>query len=296
MANEQGAHWFTERRRHKIEKILRENGINPELFRREFICRRIEWRARSLGLSPSEYVDSIEKLKGELQRLIRDFTVKVTSFFRDPEVWYKLEDEIIPEIARKWRFLNIWCAGCSTGEEAYSVAATCVRSLKRFGLRTYIRVIGSDIDREAIEIAKSAKYPRERIKEIPERYREYFEISEGYIIPRNSIRGLVEFKAEDISRAQYPEGFFNLILLRNVLIYMSKEIRSELIRRVSQKLKIGGLLILGKSEVILSPASYGLSIYDLDNRIYRRIDYEEDPRSCPWLYKNRFGFLENNRF
>ncbi len=271
MSNSGSPKWLSEKRFQKIKKILRENGIDPSIFRKEFISRRIEWRARSLGLSPAEYVDSIEKINGELERLVKDFTIKVTSFFRDPEVWYKIEEEIVPEISRRWKLLNIWSAGCSTGEEAYSMAASCIRGLRREGVRAYVRIIGSDIDKEAIEIAISGKYPKERVKEIPERYREFFDISGSFLVPSNTLRSVVEFRAEDISRAPYPDGFFNVILLRNVLIYLSKEARIELIRRISQKLKRGGLLILGKSEIIISPHSYGLVIFDLDNRIYRRI-------------------------
>jgi two-component system CheB/CheR fusion protein len=199
------------------------------------------------------YVKHLQRDPAEVKALFRDLLIGVTSFFRDPEAFQTLEEKVVPKIfANKTEgsVIRVWSTGCSTGEEAYSLAILLAEGIEAQKKSFTIQVFATDIDSQAIARARAGIYPASIVNDIsPERLARFFTLEPGghtYRIHKG-IRDLVVFSEQDVVKDP-PFSRLDLISCRNVMIYMGGVLQKKLIPLFHYALNPGGTLLLGTSE------------------------------------------------
>jgi two-component system CheB/CheR fusion protein len=207
----------------------------------------------------------------ELDELFQDILINVTSFFRDPEVFEALKGRVFPALleGRKDETIRIWVAGCSTGEEAYSIAMVLLESLGDRAPGTAIQIFASDIDDKAIEKARTGIYPEGIKSDVsPARLQRFFtKVAAGYQISK-SIRDLCLFAVQNAAKDP-PFSRMDLICCRNLLIYLSNVLQKKVLQVFHYGLKPNGFLLLGGSESIAGSADL-FSMLDKKNKVYTK--------------------------
>jgi two-component system CheB/CheR fusion protein len=218
------------------------------------IHRRIERRMAVNQIDTLDgYVRYLQQTPVEAEALFRDLLIGVTSFFRDPEAFQVLEDQIIPTLFADKRadaVIRVWSAGCSTGEEAYSLAILLQERMEVLKQHYAVQVFATDIDSRAIATARAGLYPASIAADVsPERLARFFTAEPGggaYRIHKG-IRDLLVFSEHDVIKDP-PFSKLDLISCRNLLIYLSAELQKKLIPLFHYALNPGGMLFLGTSE------------------------------------------------
>jgi chemotaxis protein methyltransferase CheR len=222
---------------------------------RRQVYKRIGRRLQDLALpSVGAYRDYLEAQPGEWARLDALCRISISRFYRDRGVFEQLEREILPQLVQRAladeeRTLRCWSAGCSGGEEPYTLA---IIWKERFALRfpsIDLCIVASDIDLQAIRRAERGCYHRSSIKELPAEWRAQAFVNPGHeLCLKDEYRAPVTFTVEDV-RATMPQGTFHLILCRNlVFTYFDEMSQQEMLRKLAGKLVPGGALIIGKLE------------------------------------------------
>ena len=240
------------------DKILRllisATGVDFAQYRQTTLLRRIQ---RRIVLNRAEnfesYVDTLEKNPAELEALYQDILIHVTSFFREPEVFEALRENVFPELVKdrdRDDPIRIWLPGSSTGEEVYSVALSLFEFLQNSPVRPAIQIFGTDVSQRVIEKARSGIFSGSIESEVSlERLRSFFtRIDRGYLINK-SIRDMCVFARQDVTRDP-PFSKMDLISCRNVMIYFEPELQQRLIPLFHYALKPDGFLLLGSAENI----------------------------------------------
>lgn len=243
-----------------IKELL---NFDPMNYKEKPFKRRIKVRMRALGLETyKEYEDYLKVNKEEQMKLKDTLTINVSKFFRNIEVFDIIKEDIIPKIKEP---IRCWSAGCSTGEEPYTIAII----LKETGKEG--KILGTDIDVDALNKAKEGIYSIFSMDETPYHYiKKYFDEKDGKYILKEFIKEYVSFQELDFKDIEKLSMQFDIILCRNVLIYLTKEFQERLISKFYRLLDKNGFLILGMAE------SLGIGKYDyfrpykLKERIYRK--------------------------
>jgi two-component system CheB/CheR fusion protein len=260
----------------KIFVLLRtQTGHDFSQYKPSTINRRIERRMAVNQIELTEnYVKFLQRDPIEVQALFRDLLIGVTSFFRDTEAFKVVEEKVIPKIfANKGEgaVIRIWSSGCSTGEEAYSLAILLAEGMEERKKGYAIQVFATDIDSQAIAIARAGIYPASIVTDIsPERLARFFTMDPGgghYRIHKG-IRDMVVFSEQDVIKDP-PFSKLDLISCRNVMIYMGSGLQKKLIPLFHYALNPGGTLLLGTSE---TTGDFSGLFTALDNKqkIYQR--------------------------
>ena len=218
------------------------------------VFRRIERRMAVHQLETvSAYVKYLQQTPAEIEALFRDLLIGVTNFFRDPDAFAALESQVIPKLfAGKavGSAVRVWSAGCSTGEEAYSLAILLVERIEALKQSYSVQVFATDIDSRAIATARLGIFPLSIAADIsPERLARFFTLDAGghaYRIHKN-IRDLLVFSEQDLIKDP-PFSNLDLISCRNLLIYLDADLQKKLIPLFHYALKPTGRLFLGSSE------------------------------------------------
>ena len=248
--------------------------------------RRLRKRMGQLALGEySDYADYIRANPGETNQLLDTILINVTEFFRDPAAWDVIGDDILPFLLKRLRTgdaFRAWVAGCSTGEEVYSLA---ILIAEYFGPRISefdIKIYATDVDDTALNTARRGEYPPERLRRVrPEWRHKYF--SSGPL-PRvnRDIRRMLIFGRSDLA-GDAPISHVQMIVCRNVLIYFDSITQTHILNRLHYALDPGGILFLGKSESKLSNSTLFQPV-DSRWRIFRKNHLHEGneiPRSSP---------------
>jgi len=252
-------------------------GINLSDQKRELVYGRLSRRLRALGLTSfAQYRRLLAQDDGrELTELCNAITTNLTSFFREPHHFEYLRDHVLapldarPSPTRRFR---IWSAGCSTGEEAYSIAMTVLETLTDVR-RWDIRILATDIDSEVIRRASAGVYPAERTRNLsPQRLQRFFEERrEGGTLQyqaRPELMRLITFKQLNLMHPLPMRGPLDVIFCRNVVIYFDKDTQRDLFARMAALQRPGDLLFLGHSESLFKVTD----AYELIGKtIYRRV-------------------------
>ncbi len=247
-------------------------GIDFSHYRQNTIKRRLARRMAVTNCDNySDYFSYLEKDPEEYEQLFKDLTIKVSRFFRNRAVFEILSDKIFPDIMSAKEIKNdstlrIWCAGCSFGEEVYSVTITLVEYLKKYEKKIdnySISIFGTDIDGEALKRARAGVYDDEAVKEVKRKILNiYFSSNHSIIQSSNSymvidsIKKMVSFSEHDLvskTKISPPTGIvanYDLIFCRNLLIYFSRLLQKRAFSNLFNSLNPGGYLVLGKSESI----------------------------------------------
>lgn len=239
-----------------IEKVVRNvryrTGHDFSGYKHGTLLRRITLRMSVLELeSPADYLRELVQNRGEAERLFRDLLVNVTSFFRDPEVFEALRTRVIPAILESKSpddEVRVWVPGCSTGQEAYTIAMLFAEEMSRSDVRPQISIFGTDIDEEAIGAARKGSFPSSIAAEVPQPYLDrYFKATQAGYDMKPEIRDMVRFSIQSLVKDP-PFSKLDLITCRNVLIYFDSGLQALAHRVFQYGLRPGGFLMLGTSE------------------------------------------------
>ncbi len=201
-----------------------------------------------------EFIELIQNNPQKYKEFVKKLTINVSEFFRNAERFQELWRNILPELLNKPQ-IRIWSAGCSNGAEPYSIAII----LCELGAKDRAKIIATDVDRAILEKAREAAYAYNEVKSIPpDLLPRYFDQQAGLYILKESVKGLVEFRARNLL-VDDNEGNFDLIVCRNVVIYFTEEAKRELYLKFMKALNPGGYLMVGGTEPILA---------------YRQMDFE----------------------
>jgi two-component system CheB/CheR fusion protein len=257
-----------------LEGIHERSGIDFSSYKPATIQRRLRGRMNATSRPTlAGYATYVESDPEEYARLVNSLLIKVTEFFRDPELFEYLREKVLPELiaeARRERGeLRIWSAGCSTGEEAYSLAIIVAQALGEEAAWPDVRIFATDIDQEATTFARRGIYPPAAVKHLPADIRDrYFVKSDGRYEVAKRLRALMVFGEHDLgARAPFPR--IDLLLCRNVLIYFSVPMQQVALETFAFSLRPGGRLALGPSETV-SALPEPFEEEDAHLRVYRR--------------------------
>jgi two-component system, chemotaxis family, CheB/CheR fusion protein len=240
-----------------VERIHERSGIDFSSYKPATILRRLRGRMSATSRPTlADYAAYLESDPEEYARLVNSLLIKVTEFFRDPKLFEYLREHVLPELVaearRERRELRLWSAGCSTGEEAYSLAIAVAEALGEDLARPEVRIFATDIDREAIAFARRGIYPPAALKGLPAGLRDrYFVKSTGGYEVGKRLRALLVFGEHDLGeRAPFPR--IDLLLCRNVMIYFAVPMQRVALETFAFSLRPGGRLALGTSETVMA--------------------------------------------
>jgi two-component system CheB/CheR fusion protein len=252
-------------------------GVDFTHYKPPTIRRRLERRLELHKVSTlEEYVALLEKYPNEVQELYRDILIHVTRFFREPDSFETLKSAVYPQILTGRRGdlpLRVWVPGCSTGEESYSVAISMLEFMSERGLLEPIQVFATDVSESAIEKARAGIFPASIAEDVsPERLRKFFTRVDNYYQVNKNVRGMCVFARQDLTRDP-PFSRLDLIVCRNVLIYLTPPMQKRLLSAFHYALHPTGFLVLGGAETI-GPHSDLFSLTDKKHRVYSKKSVE----------------------
>ncbi len=260
----------------KIMILLRErSGHDFSLFKKTALIRCIERRKAVHQIETlHSYVRFLQEYPEEIEILFKELLIGVTRFFRDTAVWEKLKRDILPGLiddVPAGSVLRAWVTGCSTGEEAYSLAITVLEALEKAGGNKLItlQIFATDLDHDAIETARQGVFATTIAADVsPERISRFFSaVPEGYRV-NAPVRDLVVFAQQNVITAP-PFTRLDILTCRNVLIYMEPELQTTMMARMNYALKQGGILLLGMADAFGRDGE-GFEVLDATLNIYKR--------------------------
>lgn len=260
----------------ELTKLIRERtGIFLPPGKKALLAARLLDRIHALGLrSFAEYHKCLlEEGSPELSRMIDAVATNETRFFRDVEQLEYIEEHLLPgfvaarSASETPRRIRVWSAGCSTGEEPYSVAMMLLSRL----LPDRVEIWGTDISTTALDRARAARFPEARLAEVPETFRRRFFVRDpksGEYDLTATIRSAVHFQRLNLCDWPYPvTGKFDLILCRNVLFYFDAETRAKVARHLAERLSSKGALVLGMAESLLAIRDKALGMEGAEQKL-----------------------------
>ena len=270
-----------EKNKSNLEKIVillrAQTGHDFTYYKKNTLFRRIE---RRMGIHQidkiANYVIFLQKNPKELDILFKELLIGVTNFFRDAEVWKMLKESVLPDLFNalpNGHILRVWVAGCSTGEEAYSFAMVFKEAYEK--VRPHknltLQIFASDINKEAIEIARQGDFnPNITADVSAERLRQFFTRNETKFSVNTSIRDMIVFAPHDIIKDP-PFTKLDFVLCRNLLIYLEAELQKKVLNLFHYSLRAGGVMLLGSAENINTKERSFIAI-DAKLKFYKRSD------------------------
>jgi len=234
-----------------VHELAEERGFDLRGYKFTTLERRVRRRMHQLNIeSYKEYLDYIRGDHNETDKLLDTVLINVTRFFRDVQAWDVLAQQVLPVLFKNkppGSSLRIWCAGCATGEEPYSVAILLCELLGAKVKDYEIKIYATDIDESALKTARRAEYTAESLRGVrPDIKTRYFTGQPAFLVARD-VRRMVIFGRSNLL-IDAPISHVDLLLCRNVLIYFDATAQAHILRRLLYALNDGGFLFLGKSE------------------------------------------------
>ena len=227
---------------------------------------RISKRVVALRMSGiPEYMSFISTEAGasEREELIFALTTNVTRFFREPHHFEDLKESVFPALIKEAATgarVRIWSAGCSSGEEPYTIAMTALALDPKVGSYDF-KILATDLDRHVVNKGRQGMYPEAALRSIPQEYHRFLSVENAMIEMSQHAKSLISFRELNLLH-QWPfAGSFDVIFCRNVVIYFSDELSDKLWKRFVDRLNPGGRLFAGHSERVRSPEAKGLKPY-----------------------------------
>jgi two-component system CheB/CheR fusion protein len=261
----------------KVIILLRaKTGHDFSMYKKNTLYRRIERRMSIHQIEKiADYVRYLQENPQELEILFKELLIGVTSFFRDEAAWEQLRKEIIPALLTKYPqggTLRAWSAGCSTGEEAYSLAIIFKEALEQVKPKDNftLHIFATDLDRETIDKGRQGVYPRGIAADVSaERLKRFFikEENNSYRIGKE-IRKMVTFATQNVIMDP-PFTKLDILICRNLLIYLTPELQKKLLPIFHYSLKPGGVLFLGSAETV-STFTDLFALLNIKSRLFRR--------------------------
>ena len=265
-----------------IHTVLRtRTGHDFREYKERTFQRRVQRRMQVLQTTKIEdYAERLQNEPDEVNALFRDLLIGVTDFFRDAAAFQALERQVVPKLFEGKGAddeVRVWVAGCSTGEEAFSLAILLREHLEKSSSPPKVQIFATDIDELGMGVARAARYPASVVKEVsPERLRRFFVHEAGTYRVVKELRDMCIFSTHSVIRDP-PFSRLDLICCRNLLIYLKPGLQAEIIPLFHYSLRPSGYLFLGSSENVSRHSELFTSL-DRKNRIFRRRDLVARPR------------------
>jgi chemotaxis protein methyltransferase CheR len=250
-------------------------GFQTQHYGDKHLKRRFRVRMRTVGArTPMEYMRILDRDKSEYPKLLNTLTVNVTEWFRNPGVFEKIKKSVLPEIINlkkesKLNSIRLWSIGCSDGKEPYTLAM-CIKDVMKGDDSFNFIIFAWDIDKAMLKKAQAGVYAEDDLKGLkPIHLKRYF-IQEGdkYTV-KPEIRSMVKFEHKDLNLDRKHINI-DLVICRNVVIYFTKERKSDFYMEIYDCLKKKGYFIMGMSETLIGPARDLVKAIDNTHRIYQK--------------------------
>jgi chemotaxis protein methyltransferase CheR len=232
-----------------IEQTLK---IHCSNYKEDYIKRRLLSRMRSTDTSTYEgYLKYLKTNATELENLRNALTINVTEFFRDNDVYDSLRHDLLPELLKQRKRLRIWCAGCSTGEEPYSIAMILSEFIAQ-NKEISAQIYATDIDNVVLARAQEGIYNSKAMGKLTEGqiHRHFIKLPDGNYQVKPHLKELVRFRPHDLMSGIPISKWLDLITCRNVTIYFTEKQKDDLARMFHSALVSGGYYIMGKTEYL----------------------------------------------
>jgi len=258
-----------------MKKLKSEHGLDAASYKENFLARRLDSRMSDVGATTyAEYSRVLDKDRAEYPKLLNCIGINVTDFFRDPAafnaLWGALEEVLLQKTEKGQRIVRIWSAGCSEGQEPYTIGIIMREILGEMASDYTISIYATDIDDDAIMKGKAGVYPAGKLKSVSGQFlAKYFSLGDGGYSVKDSVKQMVKFFRHDLLTGNYQENF-DLIVCRNLIIYLGKDAQVKIMRNFHKALHPGGYMFLGSSEMVPPQLSGLFEIVDAQSRIYRR--------------------------
>ena len=268
----------------RLFALLREQTkVDFSFYKPNTVRRRIERRMAVNQVEDlREYVGLLEARPGEVAALYRDLLIGVTSFFRDREVFEELGEKILPALFlnKDHREIRFWAAGCSSGEEAYTLAMLARECMERLGRSSSVRIFATDIDRNAILKAGSGLYPESIAADLPlGMLSKYFVRRDDQYLVQPCIREMVVFAQHNLIKDP-PFTNIELVSCRNLLIYLQPVLQQKVLESLNFSLNPEGILLLGTSEMPVHVGDF-FDVVHSKSKIYRSKGIKRPPTDSP---------------
>jgi two-component system CheB/CheR fusion protein len=279
-----------------LEFLRRNRGFDFTGYKRSSLVRRVTKRMQAVGIGGfTEYVDHLQVHPDEFVHLFNTILINVTGFFRDPQVWEHVAEDIAPRIVESkapGQPIRCWCAGTASGEEAYTVAMILTECLGRQAFADRVKIYATDVDEEALAQARLATYGDKSIADVPEALRaRYFQHQPGGHLFDQDLRRSVIFGRHDLVQDP-PISRIDLLVCRNTLMYFNAETQARVMAHLHFGLNPGGFLLLGKAEMPLTHLKSFRPV-DLKRRLFAKAGHE--PLRERLLLMAQEGNLEASR-
>ncbi|TCK97997.1 chemotaxis protein methyltransferase CheR [Natranaerovirga hydrolytica] len=240
------------------KEIFALTNIDLNAYKERQMKRRIDSLIKKNNYDDyNSYVKALKSNKDLFNEFVNYLTINVSEFYRNPEQWRILEEEIFPLLFKTFgKNIKIWSAACSTGDEPYSLAML----LAKFMPLSQVKIIATDIDKQVLSKAQLGLYNEKSLAALPKEFKDkYFrEVGQSSYQIIEDIKKSIEFKQHNLLKDSYPTNC-DLIVCRNVLIYFTEDAKSEIYKKFNQSLKKEGILFVGSTEQIIQPQLYKFS-------------------------------------
>ncbi|MGN6869556.1 MAG: CheR family methyltransferase, partial [Solirubrobacteraceae bacterium] len=254
--------------------IKESRGFDFTGYKRSTIERRVAKRMATVGTERyDDYLDYLELHAEEFAELFNTLLINTTGFFRDPQMWEYLATDIAPQLLAGRQDespVRVWCAGCASGEEPYTVAMVLARVMGDTGFRERVKIYATDVDEEALDLARHGAYLPRQIEDIPpDALERFFERTDQRYVFRKDLRRCVIFGRNDLVQ-DAPISRIDLLVCRNTLMYFTAETQSQILRRFHFALDDDGYMLLGKSEMLITHTDLFAPV-ELKRRVFRKV-------------------------
>jgi two-component system CheB/CheR fusion protein len=254
-----------------LQLIRSSRGFDFTGYKRTTLSRRIKSRMEHVNVaSYAEYGDLLEADVDEFGALFDTILINVTAFFRDKPAWDYVARAVVPELVEQkgGEPIRVWCAGCATGEEAYTIAILLAEALGPEPPRM-VKIYATDVDNHALTRARQGAYSMKQVADVPAELRsKYFDQSGDTFVFRSGLRQAVIFGRHDLAMDP-PIGRLDLLVCRNTLMYFNSDVQGRIVNRFRFALEPHGYLFLGKAEMLLSYSRLFTPV-SMKNRVFRK--------------------------
>ena len=257
-----------------LEYLKRTRGFDFNAYKRASLMRRVQKRMQTVSIdSFADYTDYLEVHPEEFGQLFNIILINVTAFFRDDQAWDYIREQVVPALADgggRHDAVRIWSAGCASGEETYSLAILLSEAIGREQFRDRVKIYATDVDDHALNQARAASYSEKQVSVIPEPLRQKYFAQEAdrYVFDKDLRRSVIFGRHDLIQDA--PISRVNILVCRNTLMYFNTEAQARILARFHFALGDGGVLFLGKAEMLLTHSQLFAPL-DLRRRIFRKV-------------------------
>lgn len=262
-----------------LDKVYEHEDFDFRQYKESSLKRRVERRLRATKVdSYNQYINVLSNDPSEYTKLVENLTIQVSDFFRDPEAWQILRERIIPKIiAEKNKKtgqsskpkLRVWCAGCATGEEVYSITMLIDQILGENRTNFEVNICGTDIDKRSLIAAQKGEYNLDMRKTVPLDYMNTYFDDQGKFRTNASIEDGPHFRSHDLVLDE-PLKQMDLIICRNVAIYFTRPLQEKVFQDFHSGLNENGYLFLGKAETMVGHVSQRFNVIDRRWKFYQK--------------------------